>query len=172
MIRRHAHDVTALDGDAEAVGGFLSGSRQATWLHAASSAYSSASDPSLCQLSLHDGSRTSPHVTQHNATHTGLAFLSRCHPIDRDEGGDRNTNSFQIAAATLFAGYESVVAISSTLPDETRNALVDKFYRLMLGGKSGRPDPSKTAAALERAIEELGDEISLENRTNTSHFGI
>lgn len=172
-IQQYAPDSVLLGGAAATRDTILNILNQHAWLHLSCEVKLDSSNAHLPHLLLHDGPLPLVDVIQQHLSRAEFAFLSG---LQSSWGSSRIQGaSLHPSEGMLLSGYRSVVGIPSRLDEGSASALVDKFYRVMIGAKSASPDSTRAAAALGRALEELeglGITISLRDRLDIVHFGI
>jgi hypothetical protein len=111
-------------------------------------------DPTANRLLLHDHEQRPLTVAELGAVDlegARLAFLSACHTALNaaeqllDEG-------MHLAAAMQTAGYPQVVATLWELDDEIAVEIAEDCYTDLLDPGTGRPDPTRAARSLHRAV--------------------
>ena len=80
-----------------------------------------------------------------------IAFLSACQTAQMSS--EEPNESIHIAAAMLFAGFQSVVGTMWSICDSDAPQIAESFYRNLI--QDGTIQFSDTAAALHRAVKDL-----------------
>lgn len=169
-ILTHAPTATVLESEEATGDAVLSSLRRHDWVHLACHGHHDPHEPFLSHFTMHDRHLTFRDIISNNHPRVQLAFLSACHSAKVSE--TLPDEALHPASGMLLAGYQSVIGTMWALEDGVGARLADRFYELMLGGRNGPKDCSKAAEALARALDSLGDSISLSQRINIVHFGV
>lgn len=169
-IQSHSSLTTVLAGHSATRQAVVEGIDRHDWIHFAWHGHHDPFNSFSSHFCLHDGNLSLKDLLRKGPARARLAFLSACHSAK--VSATLPDEALHPAAAMLFAGYQSVIGTMWALEDNIAAALADEFYKLMLDGKAGPKDCSKAARALARALDSLGDKISLSQRINVVHFGV
>lgn len=172
-IRDRAPAASVLQSSGGSKEAVLKGLGEHAWLHLACHGHHDDSQPFRSSFSMYDAPITLLDLIAKDLPHAELAVLSACHSARVNE--TLPDEALHPAAGMMFAGYKSVIGTMWALDDGLGAALASKFYKSMLGRKSGPRDYSEAAVVLAKAFETLdkeGHSISFTQRINVVHYGV
>ena len=142
--------------------------RDRRWVHIACHGEQHLEKPFDSWFAMGDGKLTLMRIIQERYTNSEFAFLSACHTAK----GDASTPDevLHLAAGMQFAGFNGVIGTLWKVDDAVTHQVVTRFYKEMF--KHSNIDFENAAAALNTAIIETADEVSLEKRIVFVHIGI
>ena len=155
-------------GKQATIEGAVQAFRDHRWVHVACHGAQHANKPFESWFAMGDGKLTLMRIIQERYTNSEFAFLSACHTAVGDESTPDEV--LHLAAGMQFAGFNGVIGTSWWVDDALAHQVVTRFYREMFK----RPDISfeHAAGALNTAVVETADEVSLEKRIVFVHIGI
>ena len=155
-------------GAAASMEGAVQAFRDHHWVHIACHGSQHAEKPFKSWFAMGDGKLTLMRIIQERYTNSEFAFLSACHTAK----GDASTPDevLHLAAGMQFAGFNGVIGTLWRVDDAVAHQVVTRFYKEMF--KQPVIDFENAAAALNTAVIETADEVSLEKRIVFVHIGI
>ena len=155
-------------GNAATIEGAVQAFRDHRWVHLACHGVQHAAKPFESWFAMGDGKLTLMRIIQERYTNSEFAFLSACHTA----AGDKSTLNevLHLAAGMQFAGFNGVIGTLWRVDDAVAHQVVTRFYKEMFR----RPviDFEHAAEALNIAVVESAEEVSLEKRIAFVHIGI
>ena len=122
-----------------------------SWVHLACHAGQEQADPDRSGFALWDATLTIADLAGQPTQGRSLAFLSACQTAT---GSVRQLDeAIHLAAAMQFLGYRHVIATMWTIADSPAPFIADAVYTTLT--HSGKPDPGRTAEALDQALRSL-----------------
>ena len=163
-------DVTfeTVTGAEASIEGAVQAFRDHRWVHVACHRAQHAEKPFDSWFAMGDGKLTLMRIIQECYTNSELAFLSACHTAKGDASTPNEVP--HLAAGMQFAGFNGVIGTLWRVDDAVAHQVVTRFYREMF--KHSVVDFEHAAAALNTAVIETADEVSLEKRIVFVHIGI
>ena len=155
-------------GAAATIEGAVRAFRDHRWVHLACHGAQHKKKPFESWFAMGDGKLTLMRIIQERYTNSELAFLSACHTA----AGDQSTPDevLHLAGGMQFAGFNGVIGTLWKVDDSVAHQVVTRFYKEMFE----RPviDFEYAATALNVAVVETVQEVSLEKRIVFVHIGI
>ena len=153
---------------AATIDGTVQAFRDHRWVHVACHGAQHATKPFESWFAMGDGKLTLMRISQERYTNSEFAFLSACHTAL----GDASTPDevLHLAAGMQFAGFNGVIGTLWKVDDAVAHQVVTRFYREMF--KRPVIDFEYAATALNTAVVESVEEVSLEKRIVFVHIGI
>ena len=158
----------AITGAAATVEGTVEAFRDHRWVHLACHGAQHAKKPFESWFAMGDGKLTLMRIIQERYTDSDFAFLSACHTALGDESTPDEV--LHLAAGMQFAGFNGVIGTLWKVDDAVAHQVVTRFYTEMF--KRPEIDFEYAATALNKAVVESADEVSLEKRIVFVHIGI
>ena len=158
----------AITGAAATVEGTVEAFRDHRWVHLACHGAQHAMKPFESWFAMGDGKLTLMRIIQERYTNSDFAFLSACHTALGDESTPDEV--LHLAAGMQFAGFNGVIGTLWKVDDAVAHQVVTRFYTEMF--KLPEIDFEYAATALNKAVVESADEVSLEKRIVFVHIGI
>ena len=155
-------------GDAATIEGAIQAFQDHRWVHLACYSARHANKPFESSFVMGDGNLTLMRIIQERYTHSEFAFLS----TDHTAVGDMSTPDevLHLAAGMQFAGFNAVIGTLWRVDDKVAHQVVTRFYKEMF--KHPVIDFEHAAVALNIAVVESAEEVSLEKRIVFVHIGI
>jgi len=147
----------------------LDAMNQHQWVHLTCHGMPNRQKPFESSFAMRDGPLTITDIIRPRLQQREFAFLSASdttvgHASSPDE-------AIHLAAAMQFSGFCSVIGSMWAVDDEVVGQVVSAFYDEMFDG-SGRPDCTRAAVALHKAMKKLCNKIPLEQQIVFVHIGV
>ena len=157
-----------ITGAAATIEGAVQAFRDHRCVHLACHGAQHAKKPFESWFAMGDGKLTLMRIIQERYSNSDFAFLSACHTALGDESTPDEV--LHLAAGMQFAGFNGVIGTLWRVDDSVAHQVVTRFYQEMF--KQPVVDFEYAATALNTAVLETAEDVSLEKRIVFVHIGI
>lgn len=149
---------THLSGADATVERVLEEMKKCNWVHLACHGTQNTNAPTNSAFHLHQGDLTLSKIIQLSLPNADFAFLSACATSQGEES--LSEEAVHLAAGMILAGYRGVISTMWPIKDDLAPYVADAVYTTVLD--DGKPDRTKAAGALHKAVQELRKQPGLD----------